>query len=91
VDDSVVEQVAIQAKYAGYIERQIKEIARTQRYDDLRLPDKFDYNNVTGLSLEVCEKLKKQIPETLGQASRIPGITPAAISLLLIYLKKKSA
>ncbi len=90
-DDRVVEQVEIQAKYAGYIERQMNEIARAQRYDDLRLPDQFDYNNVTGLSLEVCEKLKAQTPETLGQASRIPGVTPAAISLLLIYLKKKSA
>jgi tRNA uridine 5-carboxymethylaminomethyl modification enzyme len=91
VDGSVIEQVEIQAKYAGYIERQVNEIARAQRYDGLKLPEGFDYKNVKGLSLEVCEKLKKQLPETLGQASRIPGITPAAISLLLIYLKKKSA
>lgn len=90
-DDRVSEQVEIQAKYAGYIERQKSEIERTQRYDELRLPDSFDYEVVTGLSSEVCEKLKKQKPETLGQAARIPGVTPAAISLLLIHLKKKSA
>ncbi len=90
-DESVIEQVEIQAKYAGYIERQVNEIARAERYEGLKLPVDFDYKNVTGLSLEVCEKLKKQLPETLGQASRIPGITPAAISLLLIHLKKKSA
>jgi tRNA uridine 5-carboxymethylaminomethyl modification enzyme len=89
-DSYVVEQVEIQAKYAGYIERQIDEISRARHYDDLKLPESFDYNTVTGLSLEVCEKLKKQRPETLGQASRMPGITPAAISLLLIHLKKKS-
>lgn len=88
-DDRVIEQVETQAKYAGYIERQMKEIARTKRYDDLKLPSEFDYEKVKGLSLEVCEKLKTQTPETLGLASRIPGVTPAAISLLLIYLKKK--
>jgi tRNA uridine 5-carboxymethylaminomethyl modification enzyme len=87
----VAEQVAIQAKYAGYIDRQQTEINRTRRYDHLRLPEALDYNQVSGLSNEVSEKLKQQRPETLGQASRIPGITPAAISLLLIHLKKKSA
>ena len=91
VDGQVSEQVQIQAKYAGYIERQQTEIERVKRYDDLRLPERIDYGKVSGLSNEVSEKLKKQQPETLGQASRIPGITPAAISLLLVYLKKKSA
>ncbi len=91
VDKQVSEQVQIQAKYSGYIERQQSEIERTKRYDDLRLPERIDYGKVSGLSNEVSEKLKKQQPETLGQASRIPGITPAAISLLLVYLKKKSA
>lgn len=91
VDEQVAEQVAIQAKYAGYIDRQQTEINRTQRYEHLKLPDNVDYSLVSGLSNEVCEKLKKQKPETLGQASRIPGITPAAISLLLVHLKKKSA
>ncbi|TAN65755.1 MAG: tRNA uridine-5-carboxymethylaminomethyl(34) synthesis enzyme MnmG [Methylobacter sp.] len=91
VDPQVAEQVEIQAKYAGYIDRQQGEIDKALRYDHLRLPEVIDYNGVPGLSNEVSEKLKKQRPETLGQASRIPGITPAAISLLLVYLKKKSA
>ena len=91
MDPQVAEQVEIQAKYAGYIDRQQTEIDKALRYDHLRLPDVIDYNSVPGLSNEVSEKLKKQRPETLGQASRIPGITPAAISLLLVYLKKKSA
>nr|WP_216614776.1 tRNA uridine-5-carboxymethylaminomethyl(34) synthesis enzyme MnmG [Methylomonas sp. ZR1] len=91
VDEQVAEQVAIQAKYAGYIDRQKTEINRTQRYEHLKLPENVDYSLVSGLSNEVSEKLKKQRPETLGQASRIPGITPAAISLLLVHLKKKSA
>jgi tRNA uridine 5-carboxymethylaminomethyl modification enzyme len=91
VAEQVGEQVEIQAKYAGYIVRQQSEIDRAQRYDHLRLPETLDYAGVPGLSNEVSEKLRKQRPETLGQASRIPGITPAAISLLLIYLKKKSA
>jgi len=91
VSEQVAEQVAIQAKYAGYIDRQHTEIKRTRRYDHLRLPDNVDYSHVSGLSNEVSEKLKQQKPETLGQASRIPGITPAAISLLLVHLKKKSA
>ncbi|MCK5829413.1 MAG: tRNA uridine-5-carboxymethylaminomethyl(34) synthesis enzyme MnmG [Methylococcales bacterium] len=91
VDEQVGEQVAIQAKYAGYIDRQQTEINRTKRYNHLKLPVGEDYSKVSGLSNEVSEKLKIQKPETLGQASRIPGITPAAISLLLVHLKKKSA
>ena len=91
IDEQVAEQVAIQAKYAGYIDRQQTEINRTKRYNHLKLPVDVDYSRVSGLSNEVSEKLKLQKPETLGQASRIPGITPAAISLLLVYLKKKSA
>ena len=91
IAEQVGEQVEIQAKYAGYIVRQQTEIDKALRYDHLRLPDAFDYNGVPGLSTEVSQKLKAQRPETLGQASRIPGMTPAAISLLLVYLKKKSA
>jgi len=91
VPEQVADQVAIQAKYAGYIDRQQTEINRTKRYNHLKLPVDQDYSKVSGLSNEVSEKLKLQKPETLGQASRIPGITPAAISLLLVYLKKKSA
>ncbi|BCX88404.1 tRNA uridine 5-carboxymethylaminomethyl modification enzyme [Methylomarinovum tepidoasis] len=86
-----VEQVMIQARYAGYIERQRAEIERTRRYEDLRLPESLDYHNVVGLSREVQEKLAARKPATLGQAARIPGVTPAAISLLLVHLRKKSA
>ncbi|MGR9086025.1 MAG: tRNA uridine-5-carboxymethylaminomethyl(34) synthesis enzyme MnmG [Gammaproteobacteria bacterium] len=91
IPEAVGEQVEIQAKYAGYIVRQQTDIDKALRYDHLRLPEALDYEGVPGLSNEVSEKLKSQRPETLGQASRIPGITPAAISLLLVYLKKKSA
>ena len=91
VPEQIGEQVEIQAKYAGYIVRQQTEIDRALRYDHLLPPESLDYSGVPGLSNEVSEKLRQQRPETLGQASRIPGITPAAISLLLVYLKKKSA
>jgi len=90
VDEQVAGQVAIQAKYAGYIDRQQNEIDRARRYDHQRLPQWLDYTRVPGLSSEVSEKLQQHLPETLGQASRIPGVTPAAISLLLVYMKKKS-
>jgi tRNA uridine 5-carboxymethylaminomethyl modification enzyme len=89
-DDSVRNQVEIQAKYAGYIDRQQTEIARTLRYEELILSAEADYRQVPGLSSEVVEKLDRHRPETLGQASRIQGVTPAAISLLLVHLKKKS-
>ncbi len=89
-DIRVYEQVEIQAKYAGYIQRQQCEIERASRYEDLGLPKQLDYNNVVGLSKEVSEKLNRQLPDTLGQAARIPGITPAAISLLLVHLKKSN-
>ncbi len=91
VQPQVAEQVEIQAKYAGYLVRQQSEIDKALRYDHLRLPELFDYASVPGLSNEVSQKLSAQRPETLGQASRIPGMTPAAVSLLLVYLKKKSA
>ena len=82
------EQVEIQIKYAGYIERQKDEIAKTQRHEMTLLPPQFDYSQISGLSNEVIAKLTDARPETLGKASRISGITPAAISLLLVYLKK---
>jgi tRNA uridine 5-carboxymethylaminomethyl modification enzyme len=91
IADQVGEQVEIQAKYEGYIVRQQTEIDKALRHDHLRLPETLDYAGVPGLSNEVSQKLKAQRPETLGQASRIPGMTPAAISLLLVYLKKRSA
>ncbi|MET1219889.1 MAG: tRNA uridine-5-carboxymethylaminomethyl(34) synthesis enzyme MnmG [Glaciecola sp.] len=82
------EQVEIQIKYAGYIERQKDEIAKTQRHEETLLPADFDYSQISGLSNEVVAKLSEARPETIGKASRISGITPAAISLLLVYLKK---
>ena len=87
----IAEQVEIQAKYSGYLERQQAEIQRQQHYQDQPLPVDFDYNVVRGLSNEVCEKLQAVRPETIGQAARIPGITPAAVSLLLIHIKKYKA
>ena len=86
--DAVIEQVEISIKYAGYIEKQNEEVQRALAYEHLKLPADLDYAQVTALSHEVRQKLNKHRPETLGQASRISGITPAAISLLLIHLKK---
>jgi tRNA uridine 5-carboxymethylaminomethyl modification enzyme len=88
VADAVIEQVEISVKYAGYIDKQHDEVARAAQYENLRLPENLDYSAVPALSFEVRQKLNKHRPETLGQASRISGITPAAISLLLIHLKK---
>ncbi len=90
VTEQVAQQVEIQAKYAGYIERQQQDIDKAKRYDHYRIPEDLDFNDVKGLSNEMREKFSKQRPETLGLASRIPGVTPAAISLLLIYMKKKN-
>ena len=90
-DPAVREQVEIQAKYAGYIDRQCEEIERTRNNEALRLPQDLDFGQVKGLSSEVREKLSRQRPETIGQAGRIPGVTPAAVSLLLIHMKRKSA
>jgi len=87
-DAAVIEQMEILAKYAGYIDRQNDEIAKLRAAETTRLPDDFDYGQVKGLSNEVKQKLGEIRPETLGQAGRIPGGTPAAISLLMIYLKK---
>jgi tRNA uridine 5-carboxymethylaminomethyl modification enzyme len=88
VDEAIKEQVEIQVKYAGYIDRQAKEVERHDYYENLKLPAGIDYMDVRGLSIEVRQKLNKHRPETLGQASRISGVTPAAISLLLVHLKK---
>jgi tRNA uridine 5-carboxymethylaminomethyl modification enzyme len=87
-DPRVAEQVEIQCKYAGYVERQHDEIQRRRRHETLVLPRDLDYGSVRGLSAEVREKLLRQRPATLGQAQRIPGVTPAAISLLLVHLKR---
>ena len=90
VSEEVAFQVEVQARYHGYIERQEQEIARNSRDESTRLPDALDYDEVRGLSAEVRQKLIAQRPLTLGQASRLPGITPAAISILRIHLKKHS-
>lgn len=85
---AVIEQVEIAAKYSGYIDRQKDEVERAAHYETLKLPAELDYTQVAALSIEVRQKLQKHRPETLGQASRISGVTPAAVSLLLIHLKK---
>ncbi|MCF6217564.1 MAG: tRNA uridine-5-carboxymethylaminomethyl(34) synthesis enzyme MnmG [Gammaproteobacteria bacterium] len=91
VDEPIVaEQVEVQVKYAGYIERQRDEIARASRNEESKIPTDFDYDSVSGLSAEVSQKLITHRPQTIGQASRIPGVTPAAISLLLVFLKKRT-
>jgi tRNA uridine 5-carboxymethylaminomethyl modification enzyme len=87
-DQIVAEQVEISTKYAGYIERQQVEIERRLAHEDTRLPRDLDYRDVRGLSNEVQQKLDAHKPETIGQATRISGITPAAISLLLVHLKR---
>ena len=86
--EPVVEQIEISAKYSGYIDRQKGEVERAAHYENLRLPADLDYMQVAALSIEVRQKLNKHRPETLGLASRISGVTPAAISLLLVHLKK---
>jgi tRNA uridine 5-carboxymethylaminomethyl modification enzyme len=89
--DLVIEQVEIGLRYAGYIDRQKDEVERAAQYENLRLPADFDYEQVSALSVEVRHKLGRQRPATLGQAARISGVTPAAISLLLVHLKKGRA
>ncbi|MAC99038.1 tRNA uridine-5-carboxymethylaminomethyl(34) synthesis enzyme MnmG [Pseudomonas abyssi] len=91
VPADAAEQVEIQAKYAGYIERQQEEIDRLRQHEQTRLPEDLDYASLNGLSNEIRGKLADVRPQTLGQASRIPGVTPAAVSLLLIHLKKRNA
>jgi tRNA uridine 5-carboxymethylaminomethyl modification enzyme len=87
-DAKVAEQVETQAKYHGYIERQRDEVGRNEQYETLGLPEDMDYREVRGLSIEVQQKLNQHKPETVGQAARISGITPAAISLLLVHIKR---
>jgi len=87
-DKQAAEQIEIQIKYAGYIDRQLDEIAKKKRHENTLIPLDFDFTQISGLSNEVVAKLSDARPETIGKASRISGITPAAISLLLVYLKK---
>ena len=86
--DAVIEQVEISIKYAGYIGKQMEEVERMAHYENLALPAELDYAQVPALSFEVRQTLNKQRPATLGLASRMSGVTPAAISLLLVHLKK---
>ncbi|HEY0942429.1 MAG TPA: tRNA uridine-5-carboxymethylaminomethyl(34) synthesis enzyme MnmG [Steroidobacter sp.] len=95
VDERLAEQVQLQvevlAKYTGYIDRQQDEIERQRRHEDTRLPENIDYAQVRGLSMEVRQRLQEARPDTVGRAARVPGVTPAAISLLLVHLKRRAA
>ncbi|MQG89088.1 MAG: hypothetical protein FI699_09545 [SAR202 cluster bacterium] len=89
VEDSVSAQVTIQLKYAGYIDRQKKDVDRLQRHETMEIPSDLDFSSVEGLSNEVQQKLTEMKPTNFARAGRIPGVTPAALSLLLVYLKKR--
>ena len=84
----MAEQVEVQAKYQGYIERQQRDIEKQQRHEQMKIPSNLPYETLSGLSNEIKQKLIEHRPLTVGQASRIPGITPAAVSLLMVYIKK---
>jgi tRNA uridine 5-carboxymethylaminomethyl modification enzyme len=88
-DPAVADQVEIEIKYEGYISRQADEIERLRRNENTRLPDDIDFDAIGGLSNEIKQKLKEVRPETVAQASRIQGVTPAAISQVLVHLKKR--
>jgi len=88
-DPKVAEQVEVQTKYAGYLDRQQTEIDRLRRNESHKIPEALDYAKIKGLSAEVKEKLSRIRPETIGQAGRVQGVTPAAVSLLLVHLKKR--
>lgn len=89
-DPRVAEQVEIQVRYAGYLQRQAQEIERSRQHEHREIPGDFDFTSVRGLSSEALEKLQQVRPDTVGQAARVPGVTPAAISLLLVHLKKQA-
>ena len=86
-NNKVLEEIEIEIKYDGYIKRELDMIEKMKRLDALNIPDKFDYSKVKGLSVEAREKLKKIVPKTLGQISRISGITPADVSVIMVYLR----
>ncbi len=87
-EEKAIEQLEIHAQYSGYMERQIAEIAKAKAQENKGIPNLFDYESVTGLSAELTEKLTLVKPQTIGQATRIQGMTPAAVSLLLVHLKR---
>lgn len=90
VSAEVGEQIDINIRYAGYIDRQVEDVEKLKRHEEMRLPVNFDYDSVSGLSNEVKVKLKQARPETLAQAGRVPGVTPAAVSLLMVWMKKQN-
>ncbi|MDO8488517.1 MAG: tRNA uridine-5-carboxymethylaminomethyl(34) synthesis enzyme MnmG, partial [Candidatus Omnitrophota bacterium] len=85
---SAWQQIQIEVKYAGFIQRQLKDVERFEHLEKIKLPTDFDYSSLSGISREIREKLAKFKPLNLGQASRISGVTPAAVSLLMVYLRK---
>ena len=87
----IAEQIEIKTKYAGYLSRQLEDIAKLRASEEVKLPADMDYTAISGLSKEIQQKLSSSRPETLGQASRIPGVTQAAVSLLMVHLKKRKA
>jgi len=89
-DQKIIEQIEIHAQYSGYMERQMAEIEKSKAQENKQIPNQFDYLSVTGLSAELTEKLSEIKPQTVGQATRIQGMTPAAVSLLLVHLKRVS-
>ena len=88
--DAVIDQVEYEIKYEGFVQRQLKDIERFRHIENIKIPADFNYDGIPSLSIEIRQKLKKFAPASLGQANRISGVTPAAISLLMVYLKKKS-
>jgi tRNA uridine 5-carboxymethylaminomethyl modification enzyme len=88
IPESAWQQIEIEVKYAGFIQRQLKDVERFKHLEKIRLPLDFDYSSLSGISREIREKLAKFKPLNLGQASRISGVTPVAISLLMVYLRK---
>jgi len=86
----VGDQIEIAVKYAGYINRQHEDVAQMKRLEETRIPADFNYDVVSGLSREITQKLKTVLPETLAQASRIPGVTPAAVQLIMITIRKNA-
>ena len=90
-EKGVLLDIETKKKYAGYIERQNKEIQKIQKYENAKIPEEIIFSNIVGLSNEVKQKLEKVLPKTIAHAQRIPGITPAAISLLLVHIKKEQS
>jgi tRNA uridine 5-carboxymethylaminomethyl modification enzyme len=87
VPDDVAEQVELEAKYAGYVQRQMEQVARAERFETLRIPESLEYDGVRGLRAEARERLSRIRPLTIGQASRVAGVTPADVAVLLVRLK----